>query len=207
MHRLITIFVAIIISYNSHAGCYKFDDSYYVARPIDIEGERRFKELKSYQSQLVFLNAKFGGRNWEIKNNNIKIKAPDIAEYRYRVPLGMNTTHALADKGNIYLFAEYKHHNEHKYEKLMELKFTQPIFSFASRDFFLVRHANIFIVIHDSDTNEFHLSENKHVKSTYHCGGISVETQDEADKLNRKICNRLLPEKRDNNPACNRLNK
>ena len=199
MHKLIIIIVLLSISHTSHGTCWEGDKSYYVARPTHLAGLLRIKKLPISNTRKDFLNKMFGEYNWDTINKNIFIKTPSWAENNAAVPISVELLKPLSNTGAIYLFAEYRVNSDFQYEKLAKINFKREIMSFASR-FNMPATAKIFVVLHDNARERYHISADYKVNGNSFCSGISVETQKEADKYNRNLCN--------NDPtsnACSRL--
>ena len=201
MRKIITIIILLSISHASQGGCWIPTRIHYEARPMHWAGLQRINQLPLYESRNGFLNKEFGRYNWGNANESIIIKTPAIVEYAFKTPIKVEIIKKLSEKGVIYFFAEYKHNNMYKYERLMRVNYNQSLSSVSSR-FFLPSTASIFVVIHNRDDNEFFLSKHETVKLNAYCHGITVETQGEADKLNQDICEKLQPHEREKHLAC-----
>jgi len=180
-----------------------FDDSYYVARPIEIAAFNRYYQLPTYKTRNEFLNNTFGDYSWDAVNKNILIKAPDIAENSNIVPVRVEGLNPLSEKSSIFLFAEYRYKGAYKYERLAKIEFNRSISLYSSR-YILPTSAFLFVVLQDRENNEYSLSPHTFTKIFGHCGGVSVATEEEADRLNIRFCgsNSLRAK---NHPACARL--
>lgn len=202
MHRIAIIIILFSVSLASKGECEGRNDIYYVARPFHMAGLERINQSLIYNSRKDYLNKIFGMHNWDSINNNIFIKAPDRPENKATITISTEILKPLSRKGTVYLFAEYRHNSDFQYERLSKINFKRNITSYTSR-YYIPVTALIFAVIHDSETNMFFISKNKKVNISGYCpGSISVATQIEADKNNRKICNKIPITEKSKHYAC-----
>ena len=203
------LLIMFIVAPSYSYACATWGEGYYIADPSEFEIQDYYKSLfagQNYISRIEYLNKMYGVNGWVESNYDVNISAPGQVENIKNVRVSIDLTSLGNMQSNVTVIMEKRNNKHFAYHEIIKYK-KYPNVNYYATSIKIPGTVTIFAVLKNEADQKYLISTSQNIKFTGHCYYLTVRTQKEANRLNKKICDRVPDHNKKSKRACLELDK